>query len=86
MRRSTRSCYRKKGKPIAVMMPFAETLKSTADWYVQLLAESLGKKIFKEIKVAKDGTEVWEKGAIVNLGRTPIASRGTNESALDTAE
>jgi glucose-6-phosphate isomerase len=36
--------YRKKGKTIAVLMPFCESLKSTADWYVQLLAESLGKR------------------------------------------
>ena len=58
--------YRKKGKDIAVMMPFAETLKSTADWYVQLLAESLGKKYNR-------------KGEVVNVGRTPVAARGTND-------
>ena len=31
--------YKNKGKPIAVMMPFSETLKSTADWYCQLLGK-----------------------------------------------
>ncbi|MCX5686515.1 MAG: hypothetical protein NTW09_03545 [Candidatus Omnitrophica bacterium] len=58
--------YRKKGKSIAVMMPFSEKLKSTADWYVQLLAESLGKKYSRAKK-------------IVNIGRTPISARGTND-------
>ncbi|MDO8525485.1 MAG: glucose-6-phosphate isomerase [Candidatus Omnitrophota bacterium] len=58
--------YKKKRKPIAVMMPFSETLKSTAEWYVQLLAESLGKKYSRA-------------GKIVNVGRTPIPSRGTND-------
>lgn len=58
--------YKKKGKDISVLMPFSETLKSTADWYVQLLAESLGKKYSR-------------KGEVVNTGRTPIAARGTND-------
>ena len=31
--------YRKKSKSLAILMPFSGTLKSTADWYVQLLAE-----------------------------------------------
>ena len=73
--------YLKKNKPIAIMMPFSETLKSTADWYVQLLAESLGKKCARKINILPDGTEEWlrdEKG-IVNFGRTPIPARGTND-------
>ncbi|MDD3905121.1 MAG: hypothetical protein PHS46_01150 [Candidatus Omnitrophica bacterium] len=73
--------YRKKKKSIAIMMPFSETLKSTADWYVQLLAESLGKKHPRKIAFAKDGTEAWiaDTRKSVNLGRTPIPSRGTND-------
>jgi glucose-6-phosphate isomerase len=73
--------YKKKGKDIAIMMPFAETLKSTADWYVQLLAESLGKKYSRKIKIAQDQTEDWlqDKENIVNVGRTPIACRGTGD-------
>ncbi|MDD5269844.1 MAG: glucose-6-phosphate isomerase [Candidatus Omnitrophica bacterium] len=58
--------YRMKGKDIAIVMPFCETLKSTADWYIQMLAESLGKKY--------DRT-----GRVVNTGRTPISARGTND-------
>lgn len=72
--------YRKKGKPIAIMMPFSETLKSTADWYVQLLAESLGKKYARRIEV-KDAAEDWmrDSGRIINVGRTPASFRGTND-------
>ena len=73
--------YQKKGKSIAIIMPFSETLKSTADWYVQLLAESLGKKYNRKIKVASDGKEIWEQDLkhAVNLGRTPVSARGTND-------
>ena len=73
--------YKKKGKPISIIMPFSERLKSTADWYVQLLAESLGKKYGRKIKKNKDGSETWEsdKGKILNSGRTPIPARGTND-------
>ncbi|MDD5155474.1 MAG: glucose-6-phosphate isomerase [Candidatus Omnitrophica bacterium] len=73
--------YRKKGKTIAIIMPFSETLKSTADWYVQLLAESLGKKYGRRIRVSSDGRETWEQdpGRIVNTGRTPVSARGTND-------
>jgi glucose-6-phosphate isomerase len=73
--------YRKKGKDIAVLMPFSERLKSTADWYVQLLAESLGKKAGRRIVRGKDGCETWtvDGKRAVKVGRTPIPSRGTND-------
>ncbi len=48
--------YRKKRKSIAIMMPFSETLKSTADWYVQLLAESLGKEGLGRTPIPSRGT------------------------------
>jgi len=72
--------YQKKGKSISIMMPFSETLKSTADWYVQLLAESLGKKYARKIRV-EQGREEWSKdlNKIVNVGRTPVPARGTND-------
>jgi len=74
-------CYRNKGKSIAITMPFSETLKSTADWYTQLLAESLGKKFARVIRVDESGLESWQNdpGKIVNLGRTPVSARGTND-------
>jgi len=73
--------YQKKRKPITIIMPFSETLKSTADWYAQLLAESLGKKYSRKISLSKDGVETWKNDLtkIVNVGRTPVAARGTND-------
>jgi len=73
--------YQKKAKSLAILMPFSETLKSTADWYVQLLAESLGKKYHRKITVGQDGSEHWsnDKENIFNLGRTPVSCRGTND-------
>lgn len=73
--------YRQKGKPVAIMMPFSETLKSTGDWYSQLLAESLGKKYSRRIACDARGREIWERdtSCVVNVGRTPVASRGTND-------
>lgn len=71
--------YTKKSKTIGILMPFSEGLKSTADWYCQLLAESLGKKYERKINVSESGVEDWESDTtrIVNVGRTPVASRGT---------
>ncbi len=73
--------YQKKAKSLAILMPFSQTLKSTADWYVQLLAESLGKKYHRKISVSKDGLENWmaNKEELFNRGRTPISAAGTND-------
>ncbi|HAJ57240.1 MAG TPA: glucose-6-phosphate isomerase [Candidatus Omnitrophica bacterium] len=73
--------YTKKSKTIAILMPFSEGLKSTADWYCQLLAESLGKKYERKINISASGAEEWvsDISKIVNVGRTPIASRGTTD-------
>lgn len=73
--------YRRKNKPISVMMPFAQTLKSTADWYVQLLAESLGKKYARRVEISKNGEEAWrqDERKTVNVGRTPVSSSGTGD-------
>jgi len=48
--------YRKKAKSLAILMPFSQTLKSTADWYVQLLAESLGKNNQGRTPISASGT------------------------------
>jgi glucose-6-phosphate isomerase len=73
--------YKNKNKSLAVMMPFSETLKSTADWYIQLLAESLGKKYARKVEILADGSEAWlqDKGSVVNTGRTPVPCRGTGD-------
>ena len=73
--------YRKKAKSLAILMPFSQTLKSTADWYVQLLAESLGKKYHRKVEVDNDGVENWlaDESSLFSKGRTPISAAGTND-------
>jgi glucose-6-phosphate isomerase len=55
-----------KDKPMHVMMPYSNRLYSLADWYRQLWAESLGKKI------VRDGREIF-------VGPTPIKALGTTD-------
>jgi glucose-6-phosphate isomerase len=73
--------YRKKSKSLAILMPFSQTLKSTADWYVQLLAESLGKKCHRKVTIGADGIENWQADncSLFSKGRTPISAAGTND-------
>jgi glucose-6-phosphate isomerase len=52
-----------KGKSMLVMMPYADALYGIADWFRQLWAESLGKRL------GTDGKEVF-------AGQTPIKSLG----------
>ncbi len=55
-----------KGKNIAVMMPYAQRLKDVADWFAQLWAESLGKK------VDRAGNEK-------RVGTTPVKALGATD-------
>lgn len=63
----------KYGRDIEVLMPYADYLKSTSEWYIQLLAESLGKKYDRN-------------GKIVNYGRTPIVAVGTTDMHAQTQQ
>lgn len=53
-------------RPMVVMMPYADALYDTADWFRQLWAESLGKAVDVDGKPA-------------HVGPTPIASRGATD-------
>ena len=55
-----------KGKTMSVMMPYADGLRDVADWYRQLWAESLGKRM------SLDGREVY-------AGQTPIKALGATD-------
>lgn len=55
-----------KGKNISVMMPYAESLKFISDWYAQLWAESLGKRLNNS-------------GNVVNTGQTPVKALGVTD-------
>lgn len=56
----------KKGKNISVMMPYSDNLKLVADWYSQLWAESLGKKVDLN-------------NNIVHTGQTPVRALGATD-------
>lgn len=58
--------FYKHGKKNSVIMPYAYALKDMADWYRQLWAESLGKKL------DLDEREVW-------VGPTPIKALGVTD-------
>jgi len=61
------------GRNIEVLMPYSDYLKSTSEWYIQLLAESLGKKFDRNSDVA-------------NYGRTPIVAVGTTDMHAQTQQ
>lgn len=61
------------GWNLEVFMPYADSLKSLAEWYIQLLAESLGKRLDKQ-------------GHVVHYGRTPIVAVGTTDMHAQTQE
>lgn len=63
----------KYGRHIEVMMPYADYLKSMSEWYIQLLAESLGKQ--------KD-----RSGNEACYGRTPIVAVGTTDMHAQTQQ
>lgn len=56
----------KKGKSINALMPYAQKLIKFADWYRQLLAESIGKATNRD-------------GATVNVGITPVSALGVTD-------
>ena len=63
----------KHGRNIEVMMPYGDYLKSVSEWYIQLLAESLGKQFDKE-------------GKEVCYGRTPLVAVGTTDMHSQTQQ
>ena len=63
----------KYGRDMEVMMPYGDYLKSVSEWYIQLLAESLGKQ------VDRNGKEVF-------YGRTPIVAVGTTDMHAQTQQ
>jgi glucose-6-phosphate isomerase len=55
-----------RGKPISVFMPYSYRLASVSDWFVQLWAESLGKK--SDLN-----------GDLVHVGPTPVRAVGVTD-------
>ena len=63
----------KHGRDIEVMMPYGDYMQSISEWYIQLLAESLGKQYNKE-------------GKEVCYGRTPLVAVGTRDMHSQTQQ
>lgn len=61
------------GRDLEVFMPYGDYLKSVAEWYVQLLAESLGKRTDRE-------------GRTLYYGRTPVVAVGTTDMHAQTQQ
>lgn len=57
---------RRKGMTSVVMMPYAQSLDLLADWYRQLLGESVGKRLDR-------------RGRVVERGMTPIKALGATD-------
>ena len=55
-----------RGRNIQVLMPYADALVHLADWYRQLWAESLGKRLDRS-------------GRVVETGQTPVVSVGATD-------
>uniref|UniRef100_A0A7C5AKK1 Glucose-6-phosphate isomerase n=1 Tax=Desulfobacca acetoxidans TaxID=60893 RepID=A0A7C5AKK1_9BACT len=58
--------YREKGRPLLITMPYAANLSALADWFAQLWAESLGKRLDLA-------------GRLVETGSTPIRAVGVTD-------
>ena len=58
--------YYQKGVKMSVLMPYSQNLYSVVDWYRQLWAESLGKKVDRN-------------GRAVHIGPTPIKALGVTD-------
>ena len=63
----------KKGLILKFFMPYAAKMKSVGEWYVQLLAESLGKRKDRE-------------GNVVYYGRTPVSAVGSTDMHAQTQQ
>lgn len=68
------------GKIINVIMPYSQRLIRFADWYKQLLGESIGKKLDNEGKVVNTGlTPVNALGATDQHSQSQLYNEGPND-------
>ncbi|MBD3226042.1 MAG: glucose-6-phosphate isomerase [Caldithrix sp.] len=79
--------YMKKGKNISVMMPYSNKLKDMADWYRQLWAESLGKRLDNDKNIVSTGqTPVKALGATDQHSQVQLYVEGPNDKVLSFLE
>ncbi len=72
-----------KGKPISVFMPYSNALSSVSDWYVQLWAESLGKRHdLQGNEVCVGPTAVRAVGATDQHSQIQLFNHGPNDKVI----
>ena len=77
----------KKGKTINVMMPYAQKLIRIADWYRQLLAESIGKRLDNAGQEVFTGiTPVNALGVTDQHSQTQLYNEGPNDKLFTFIE
>lgn len=73
----------RKGKKIAVMMPYSRGLRDVADWFRQLWAESLGKRKSLDGKDVYEGqTAVKALGATDQHSQAQLYNEGPNDKLI----
>ncbi|MEB3287109.1 MAG: hypothetical protein VKJ04_06360 [Vampirovibrionales bacterium] len=79
--------YYKQQKPISVFMPYSYRLAAASDWYVQLWAESLGKKKDLDGKVVHEGpTPVRAVGVTDQHSQVQLFNEGPNDKIFTFIE
>lgn len=77
----------KKGKCMSVMMPYADGLRDVADWYRQLWAESLGKRMSLDDEAVYAGqTPIKALGATDQHSQVQLYREGPNDKIFNILE
>ncbi len=77
----------RKGKSISVMMPYADALRDVAEWYLQLWAESLGKRYtLAGEEVFSGQTPVKTLGATDQHSQIQLFREGPNDKIINIIE
>lgn len=76
-----------KGKNVSVMMPYSDALRYVSDWYCQLWAESLGKRLsLDDQEVFTGQTPVKALGATDQHSQVQLYREGPNDKIFNILE
>ena len=80
--------YKKpKAKVMSVMMPYADSLRDVADWYRQLWAESLGKRLSLDKRQVYSGqTPIKALGVTDQHSQVQLYCEGPNDKIINVIE
>ena len=75
--------YKNKGKHISVLMPYSSRLKYVPDWYIQLISESIGKKVNRIGETIYNGiTPIKAIGASDQHTQLQLLNEGPNNKVI----